>query len=189
MQWIGAAVVFALLITHHRPWSDLGLAVPSDWRLIVSVALVAGLGWIMIRQARAVAASPRLQERIRNDAAPLSAVLPHTLEEYRWFQAVSITAGFCEELLFRGFLVWVLQPWLGLWFAAAASATVFGLAHGYQGVRHGLKATATGAVLGALALLLHSIVPGMLLHAIVDLGSGAAVYPAFREREPATNPS
>ena len=39
------------------------------------------------------------------------------------------TAGICEELLFRGYLVWVLKAWIGLGAAAGVIMVIFGLAH------------------------------------------------------------
>jgi membrane protease YdiL (CAAX protease family) len=112
----------------------------------------------------------------------VSFVLPHTPVEYRWFRAVAVTAGVCEELLYRGFAVWALAPWLTLWGAAAASVILFGLGHGYQGRKGATRATIVGAVLGALALATGSIVPGVIVHAIVDLGAGAVSYSLLRER-------
>jgi membrane protease YdiL (CAAX protease family) len=108
-------------------------------------------------------------------------MLPRTLIEHRWFQAVSVTAGICEELLFRGFLMWALRPWLGLWGAFAATSILFGLGHSYQGRRGLLNSTVIGMVLGALALLTGSILPGMILHALVDLSSGSIGYAALRD--------
>ena len=101
----------------------------------------------------------------------------------RLFVPLSITAGICEEWLFRGYLVWVLQPWLGLLGAAAASMVVFGLTHGYQGGKFGTRAFAAGVVMGAFALVTRSIVPGMVLHALVDLGSGYVTHLAMQEGE------
>ncbi|MCI0376926.1 MAG: CPBP family intramembrane metalloprotease [Gemmataceae bacterium] len=47
-----------------------------------------------------------------------------------WFGGVSLTAGFCEEFLFRGYFIWVFAPWLGWWGAAALSVLIFAILHG-----------------------------------------------------------
>ena len=45
------------------------------------------------------------------------------------FGGVSLTAGFCEEFLYRGYFIWVLAPWLGWWGAAAVSLLFFAVSH------------------------------------------------------------
>ncbi len=64
--------------------------------------------------------------------------LPSSSLERRWFAVLSLTAGFCEELLFRGFLLRYLHNaplHLELLLATLAAAVVFGTHHFYQGVK------------------------------------------------------
>ena len=134
---------------------------------------------------RAVARlSPENRGAIGQRLGSIGTVIPRTPREQRWFIALSITAGFCEELIYRGFVVWALMPWLGLYAAAAISVVLFGIGHAYQGWAGAVRATLTGAALGALALFAHSIVPGMILHAIIDLGSGQTAYTLLRGADP-----
>ena len=100
--------------------------------------------------------------------------------ELRLFLPLAVTAGFCEELLFRGYLVWVLQGVIGLYPAAGVSMVLFGLAHGYQGGKFGLRAFWVGVAIGSVALVTRSLLPGMALHAVIDLGSGWITYAAMR---------
>jgi membrane protease YdiL (CAAX protease family) len=104
-----------------------------------------------------------------------------TQRDWQAFAPLAVTAGICEELLFRGYLVWFLTPWLGLWGAAGLSVVSFGVAHGYQGPTFAVRAFLAGAVMGGLALLTGSVLPGMVLHAVVDLAGGYAGYRALRE--------
>ncbi len=66
----------------------------------------------------------------------MRALLPQTATEKRWFDAVSVTAGICEEIIYRGFLFAYFAAWLP---GAAAGVVivlaglVFGLGHLYQG--------------------------------------------------------
>jgi len=92
---------------------------------------------------------------------------------------VSVTAGICEELLYRGFLVWALQPWVGLGWAAAVSVIAFGAAHAYQG-KDVVRPTLAGLVPQGIALLTQSIPPGILVHAILDVMSGTSGYVIVR---------
>jgi len=79
--------------------------------------------------------------------------------------AVSISAGICEEVVFRGYLQTHLGP---RWIAVGAQALLFGAIH--PGAR--LEAFAFGLLLGILADRLRSIRPGLFAHVLTDLVSG-----------------
>jgi hypothetical protein len=139
----------------------------------------------MRAQAAAVARlTPESRGRVRNRLGDLDLIVPHSPRERAWFVAVSITAGICEEFLYRGFLVWALTPWLGLWGAAAASLASFVSAHAYQGRAKLPNVALAGAVMAIVAMLTHSVLPGMLLHAMIDVMGGETAYAITRE-EPA----
>jgi CAAX protease family protein len=179
-QWALAAMVMALTFHYARPLATLGLRMPEGWRLGVGSMLPAAYLALIVLQARALAARPESLASLRTKLAPLRALLPHTPGEFRLFVPLCFTAGICEELLFRGYLVWVLQSWIGLWAAAGVSMVVFGLAHAYQGFKFGVRAFFAGVAMGLLALVTNSILPGMALHALIDLGSGWVTYMALR---------
>jgi hypothetical protein len=95
------------------------------------------------------------------------------LELAVWF-CVSITAGFCEEIIFRGYLQ--------RQFAAIAnsmlvgvlfSALVFGASHGYEGTARMILIAIYGLMFGVLAWWRKSLRPGMMAHAWHDALSGA----------------
>lgn len=181
-EWLLTIFVVARWAALRRPWSDLWLTPPNGWRLVVSLALVLPMAWMVWQQSRRLARmTAARREALRPTFGPFSFMVPHTLAEHRWFQVVSVTAGICEELLFRGFLVWALRPWLGLWGAAAAAAILFGLGHTYLGRAGFTRATIAGVVFGLIALITGSLVPGIILHALADLQSGMVGWAAFRE--------
>ncbi|MBV8514460.1 MAG: CPBP family intramembrane metalloprotease [Acidobacteria bacterium] len=89
---------------------------------------------------------------------------------------VCVTAGFCEETIFRGYLQKQFMAWSG---SAAggvvASAVVFGACHLYQGVKPAIVITVYGLMFGILAQWRKSLRPGMMTHALHDTVSGIAV--------------
>lgn len=188
-QWALAAAVTVLTFAFRRPLETLGLRAPEGWRLLLGVAFPVAYLAMLIPQARALAAKPEAHSRLRGKLAPLRAILPHTPEEFRLFAPLCVTAGICEELLFRGYLVWVLRAWIGLWPAAIACMVVFGLAHSYQGFKFGFRAFLAGVGMGLLALATGSILPGMVLHALIDLGSGWVTYSVLRGAEGSAEPA
>ena len=93
-----------------------------------------------------------------------------------WF-VVAATAGFCEEIMFRGYLMKQLAAWTRIDLVAVLGQTLFfGVAHGYQGFRLMFVVTIYGMLFGILAVLRRSLRPGMIAHAMQDTLSGLAGY-------------
>jgi len=184
-EWLFAIACLAIWLGAGRPLADLRLTAPSGWRLAAGIGIIVVFGLLITQQLRAMARMDDTQRAaLRPKLGELSYLLPHSPDEARWFTVLSVTAGICEELLYRGYLVWVLQPWLGAAGAMAASIVLFGLGHGYQGKKHFLKATLAGAVMGAIVVVTGWLVPAMIVHALIDVGSGAAGYAVMREVTP-----
>jgi membrane protease YdiL (CAAX protease family) len=90
--------------------------------------------------------------------------------------ALAASAGFVEELVFRGYFQRQLGAWLGSpWLGVAAQAVLFGVTHGYQGGILILRICLLGLIFGAAALLRRSLVPGMVAHAATDIIGGLAL--------------
>jgi membrane protease YdiL (CAAX protease family) len=172
--WAMAAYVISLWWYEGRPWVFLRLSAPHGWRLWSSVALVLAL---TIALAATIVRLARLMRRkrvkIRNQAA---ARAPHTKYELAWWGAVSLSAGFSEELIFRGYLIWAFRPLLGLWGAAALSVAVFAVAHAYQGIAGALATGVVGALLTLVVLMLGSLWPAVVIHLLIDLQQGVAAW-------------
>jgi membrane protease YdiL (CAAX protease family) len=182
VEWIITAVIAAAWIRAARPWRLIGLVAPGGWRLVLTMALLAALMMLYRAQLRAIRRlDPAKRARVRTRQASVSALIPHSRVERAWFVPVAITAGLCEEFIYRGFLLWAFRPWLGLWGAALASTISFGFAHAYQGRSGVIRAGTLGAVFVVLAIATGSVVPGIVLHALLDLISGEASYAIFAE--------
>jgi uncharacterized protein len=182
--WLAAIFVAGRWWALARPWTALWLLPPHGWRLLASTLAVLAGAALWRSQTRALARlSAEKRAALRQRSAPLLVLVPHTTAEYRWFVSLSVTAGICEELLYRGFLVWALQHWVGLGWAAAISVIVFGAAHAYQG-KEVVRPTVGGVLLQCIALLTGSILPGILVHAMLDVMSGTSGYVLLRESGP-----
>jgi membrane protease YdiL (CAAX protease family) len=100
------------------------------------------------------------------------ALLPRSPAERRLFSVVGVTAGVCEEWLYRGFFLAVVAavggglPTLAL---VAVGAVAFGLAHAYQGLPGVVLTGVLGGLFAALYLDTGSLLLPVLLHAAVDL--------------------
>jgi len=99
-----------------------------------------------------------------------NAILPVTIRERWMWLAVSISAGVCEEIVFRGWLLSVLHTPIGLagTTLVVAAAAAFGLAHSYQGAPGMVLAGLAGALLSVLYVATAGLLVPMAVHAVID---------------------
>jgi hypothetical protein len=143
---------------------DLGLAIAY---LIVANVVLGVLGVVLGRMSHAAP----------NDS--LKHLLPHTGLETAVYLLLALTAGICEELIFRGYLQRQFTAWTR--HAAAGIALqgiAFGAAHAYQGVIMMLVISIYGCMFGSLAYWRKSLRPGMLAHFLQD-GVGGLLMARF----------
>jgi len=86
--------------------------------------------------------------------------------------AVSLSAGFCEELIFRGYLQHQFSALTGrIWLGVLLQAIVFGLIHP-RGWRAVVVISLLGILYGTLAAWRKNLRPGILAHGWSDLWEG-----------------
>ena len=176
-QWVLAVLAVVLWAGQRRAWAALGLALPHAWQLFVSVVAVGLIARLVVRQNAAVRRmSVRRAAQLAPRLAGLEFMLPHTGGEYRWFIALSCTAGISEELLYRGFLTWVIASYIGLPAALFVAAAAFGVSHAYQGRTGVVKTGVVGLVMGLVVLASGWLIPAMIIHALVDVASGTVGF-------------
>ncbi len=167
-EWGGTGLVGLLaLLAHSRLESlwpagtdpDVGGQVPG---LVVAIAVITAVyrfGGAATRRALAV------------QLRPVAALLPRTPVERRAFAGLAVTAGICEELLYRGFGLAALRwanPDLGTPALIAITGAAFGLAHLYQGAMGMIVTGALGAYFAWLTIATGTLVHVMVLHALLD---------------------
>ncbi len=106
-------------------------------------------------------------------AASIQTYLPQRAMEILLWIGVSISAGFCEELVFRGYFQKQFETFThSRWVALFLQAVLFGISHGYQGIEACVKIACFGALYGVFAVWRKSLRPGMMAHAWGDILSG-----------------
>jgi membrane protease YdiL (CAAX protease family) len=103
-------------------------------------------------------------------------LVPHTPTERRLWTLVSISAGVCEEIFARGFLLSLVAGFAGLIAAVPIAALLFGLGHSYQGWSGILKTGMIGFILTIVALVSGSLIPVMVMHFAIDYITGDVGY-------------
>lgn len=174
---MAAEVIFLLLV-----WWGLRLrrvtlrevaGIRPGLRALGEDFLAAGVFWIMAMVLLAVIG---VVLRLLHFAAPqkaLMALAPRTgLQVLLWI-CLSVTAGICEEIAFRGYFLRQFGSLAGgVATGVVCSSLLFGISHGYEGAAGMIAISAYGAMFCALALVRRSLRPGMIAHAWHDIFSG-----------------
>jgi len=181
-QWGLTLVLIGAWWWTGRPIREIGLRLPEtasawSWSLVIAVGGTA----IFVQQALTALRSSDAQAKVREyiESQPgLRTLLPSTPREARVFIAAAITAGICEEVLYRGYLLWYLQSLMPRAAAIAAAIVVFGVGHAYQGVRGILSTGVAGAIAMSVYLLTGSLLAPIVLHVALDIVNGLTIYTA-----------
>jgi membrane protease YdiL (CAAX protease family) len=174
-KWVLTAVIAVAWIALSRSASSIGLVASIDRLAIVGYGLTALVIGAQLALIRSVLRSEQGRRKARDSIAAVRAVVPHTATEKRWFNAVSVTAGICEEFAYRGFLFAYLAAWVQGTPAGVVivlAGLVFGLGHLYQGVAGIVKTGTLGVLIGVIYWMTGSLWAPILLHIVVDLSSG-----------------
>jgi membrane protease YdiL (CAAX protease family) len=192
MVWLWIGSILALLVVG---WRSLWILYPAPeeipWLLghvwvfyLVEVAVALFVALMLLPLAVVFWKKVKRQPRKYSGAEAFKAFnwfYPQTRSERRWWVLVCITAGICEETLFRGFLLHYLHvfPWtLNLTLALLISSLIFGLCHLLGGVVRGVIPSAVvGFLFGLLFILTGSLFLPMILHAAIDLRMLAILRP------------
>ncbi len=104
----------------------------------------------------------------------VNGLIPRTRREKGYFTATALAAGVCEEIVFRGFLLYLLGrifPELSLFLLAALAGIGFGAAHFYQGVKGVIKTGLLGILFGFLYISTGSLYLCMAVHFLFDISA------------------
>lgn len=175
---IGISAVFTIrTMAGDIAWLDPG----SRGRIFLEGLAVGILAALFIPAGLAIG-SEKIRKKAAKAARRLAFLVPSTREERGWWWPLCLTAGICEEVVYRGFLLHyfhVLPFHLTLTWALVASSLIFGVGHLYQGAGGGISSAALGFVLGAIFVITGNLIPAIVAHAVIDLRVLAMVPEGF----------
>ena len=167
------AILMGFWLVSGRSWTALGFRLPTFPQLLTGSAIGLAFLIFIVLQLKALKASGATDtDLIRQQLGDLADFMPVTKRDSFWFRWVSVNAGFTEELIFRGYLMWALEPVMGLVFAAAMTVVIFTFAHAYQGIKQ-VPAIGLASVLTIVIYLLSdSLLVPIIFHMALDLVQG-----------------
>jgi uncharacterized protein len=108
-----------------------------------------------------------------DSAKSISDLLPQRTVEIVLWIALSISAGICEEIVFRGYFQMQFAAYSNSMIAAVLlQGALFGVGHSYQGLKQVVIISVLGMFYGGFAAWRRSLRPNMLSHAWTDIWSG-----------------
>jgi membrane protease YdiL (CAAX protease family) len=162
LHWSSVALVIVLLRRAGGRLQDIGLYL-SALRVVamVGLPLVVGLALIVLRET-----SPAIE----GPPSEPSGMSPITLGQRLFWIFMSFTAGFCEEVVYRGFGIRLLQGrGMRTGLAVVLATTAFVFVHGIAGLILFPVYFLGGLLFAALFLWRRSLTPGVCLHALIDV--------------------
>ncbi len=173
-QWVAVVVVAWRAWAHGLTAQQLGLVMPRRfWLTLITVsgaAVIVTLQWLNLRRMG------RSTSPLRGPLQALAErILPRSTRELVPFLALAVTAGLCEEFLYRGFAMAVIaRAGLPTGLVILVSSVLFGLAHLYQGRAGFVSTMVLGLLFGFSRAVLGSLIPVIVWHTGVDVVAGIA---------------
>ncbi len=169
--WIGVFIVVVLWIIARRSFVDLGLQWPYMDVLVWSLTGLFIIAYII------ETISELKIEGSEDEVIKSAPFLPKNWSEFFSYLFLAFSAGICEEVVYRGFMVNYLMsvfedPIIGFNMAVIFPAIVFGVVHMYQGMKSVLKISIMSLLFSTIFIFSQSLLIVVVLHSAVDIAGG-----------------
>lgn len=176
LQWVWAAYVWfgvrraggsLRALIDASPWTA------RRWLQYATVGVGGFISWLVLGAGLGAILRPSA-EQLRG----LQSMLPQTPQERLLWIGFVLSAAFCEEVVYRGYLFRQFRAVTGSALAAVVlQAAAYGAAHLALPIEMVASVGLLGLLLGAIAVWRKSLVPVMILHAGTGLMAIAASRP------------
>ncbi|MFC3093901.1 CPBP family intramembrane metalloprotease [Alteromonas sediminis] len=175
--WLPSSVLLLLIGMQIVPADTMGLAWHNSWRNWVGVLIVVLAFAYAFWSIQSISPGTEQFKQLSDAMSQHQWMMPADKRELRWFAGgLSMSAGFCEELLFRGFFLLVFSDYLGAILSLILGSFLFGLCHLYQGWQNVLRTGIVGLILGGIYVFTESLWVVIALHALMDIYGGILGY-------------
>lgn len=175
-----ASLLIVLVYFNAISLDDLGLRWQWNLTTLFSCSFLLLLTLYFAFKVEKLKSDVSQQQELLKQLEFVAWFMPKDAAQARYFVlGLSVAAGVCEELLFRGYLLNALTDHMPVYAALIVSSLLFGLGHIYQGWVHVIRAALLGGILGGLYLLSESIVFVIYLHWLLDAYGGMLAYVCY----------
>lgn len=162
LHWASVALVVLFVRRAGASLADLGWVTPPRRTVVMLIVLtMIGVGLVFLRAKDPRPVAP---------ATVATVMLPATTGQRAFWIAMCLTAALCEEFVYRGFGIRVLQArGVRTWLALPMASTSFVFVHGLAGVFAFPIYFTIGLLFCGLFVWRRTLAPGICMHALLDL--------------------
>jgi membrane protease YdiL (CAAX protease family) len=174
--WVMAIVVVLVWYFSGRDLLELGFRVP-DFSNIVWVGLTILFCGGYLLDLWYQTSDPHRKLKLIDRFLKNTPFLPQNKRELSHFFIVAVSAGVCEEIIFRGYFIQYLMHFTGdtntgVFIAILIPALIFAFSHFYQGWEAVLKIVVMALLFGYLFWVMQSLWWLIILHTLLDIVGG-----------------
>ena len=181
--WLLCLITITIWIFNDRMFNVLRLDFSFSWVVLISILLFFITPFLFVFLFRSIRNNDEKRESVKEKLNSVSAneFLPRTKKEFKWYVFLSISAGICEELLFRGFLIWYFETLTNIFLAIILSSILFGAAHSYQGFKGFIRSGFMGLLLALIVIWTDSLLIPIFIHIAGDIYGGIIGWLGYGE--------
>ena len=173
MEWL--MVLFIAWGIRRNRSSSLSQLVGGRWKtpedFLLDIAVAVGFWLVALAVLAAVGFALGMNNvgHLKDMKERIGSMLPDGRTEIVTWLLLCATAGFCEEVIFRGYFQKQFAALLkSAWGGVVLQALIFGGSHAYEGWKQMLRIAVFGFLFGVLAFWRKSLRPGMMAHFAQD---------------------
>ena len=168
MEWILLAYLIVGIRRYGRSVGSIlnaGSEGPRRWFSLIAFGIAATVLWMALGAMLMAALHPTVDE-LRS----VQSFLPHGMNEKAGFVVLTLTAGFCEEFIYRGYLQQQFRALTGsLTVGIVFQTGLFAILHATLPWKFVVSVTVMAVFLGVLVAWRKTLIPAMIVHTIVNL--------------------
>lgn len=179
LHWVSVFVVKVFLKHENRTFRDIGYGLNTKKTIILVLSYLA----VALLVLGFTEWSLKYVSIDENKLAGLSNFYPKTTLQRIFFIITVFTAGFCEEIVYRGYAITkLIDIRINKWLAIIPAGIAFVLMHGIVAVTscgQFLFYFAFAVVFGAIFVLSKRLLPNIIIHLLFDLTAMMAIFQAI----------
>lgn len=176
-----------LILVNQSSYKQPDLNLYPKFSLINAGLTILVLGFAYL-QYRTIKISSDNFNSIKERLKDIYDFLPKNHNELIWFSLLSVSAGVCEEIIFRLFLFEFLKEYTGLIMAFLTTNLIFTITHIGSGKRNLISSFILGLLFSVIYYFTNNIWIAVVLHVSIDINIGLLGY-KINKTEKATSPN
>ena len=146
--WLPTSLLVYLFYTQQLSVTKFDYLIENNWQNITLISLIAIAIIYVIALIKSLQTNEKLKKEIASKFKSYIGMMPVTKSQILIFTLiVSVSAGICEELIFRAYFYTLIDSSLGMLAAIVLSSIVFGFWHIYLGWQDVIRTSIMGVLL------------------------------------------